>query len=239
MLLNNRYPTLACMGCRFVVVFSCAVLGYLAHSPQASGQGLLGKRFVGSSFVMARPNDPLLQDIDDWVVGVGIIGNLPLTETFDINVALGTGWFDGSTIVGSVPIAFDSDVTSFSTTIIKHFLPEGRIDPFAGIGMGYTKINLEVSSGTVSTSSSDDDVGLDWVAGLEWRITDKWALRPMISGDDSLDGFDFGDILVENLFVETQVIYWWNERWFSGFTIGSDFDDTEVALEFLLGYGRW
>jgi len=162
-----------------------------------------------------------------------------VTETFDLNVGLSRGWLDGTATVGSVPIAFDTDLLSVHARIIKHLFPESTADPFAGIGVRYQKANIEASSGTGITSSSDDDVSLDWVAGLEWKLADRWALRPQIRGVDSLDGFDFGNVLVDNQFVETQVIYWWNERWFSGFAIGSDFDDTEVALEFFLGFGQW
>ncbi len=237
-MLNNRYPILASVGHRVAVVFACLLFSFWSPNSQALGQGLLGKQFVSVGFSVERPNDSLLQDISDWAYDVTIIGNLPLTETIDINVDLSTGWFDGTTNVGAIPITFDLDVTSFSAIVVKHFLPEKRIDPFTGIGIGYSKTKLKASSGTVTTSSEDDDVSLEWVAGFEWKLTERWALRPQIRGVDSLDGFDFGNVLVDNLFVETQVIYWWNERWFSGFAIGSDFDDTEVALGFFLGFGQ-
>ena len=188
---------------------------------------------------MARPNDDLLQDISDWMYGVDVIANFPITQTFDINVDITNRWFDGETEVGSTPVSFNSDITGFSAKINKHFFPEGVIDPFVGIGVGYAKATLEASSSSTSLFSNDDNTFVDFVAGLEWKATDQFTIRPQITSGDSLDDFDVEDVLKDNLFLETQFIHWWNENWFSGFAIGSDFDDTEVGLGFFLGYGAW
>jgi len=65
------------------------------------------------------------------------------------------------------------------------------------------------------------------------------AIRPQMTSGDSLDDFDVEDVFEENLVLETQFIWWWNERWFSGFAIASDFDDLEIGLGYFVGYGAW
>ena len=220
-------------------VASCLAILLAGQCPDVSGQGLLGKRYVGVGYTIQRPNDDLLQDISDWMYGANINTNFPLTETWDVNLNFGLGWFGGTTEIASVPVSFDMDITILSATIIKHFFPEGAIDPFAGIGVGYNKITAEASVDSVSVVDSDEDVKVKFVAGFEWKVTDRLAISPLISSGDSLTDFDIDEVIKDNLFFETQFIWWCNENWFTGLAIGSDFDDTEIGLGFFLGYGAW
>jgi len=224
---------------RVALVGLCSTALLTAHCPRVLGQGLLGTRYAAVSFLMSRPNDDLLQEINDWAYGVNVITNFPITETLDINVDLSNGWFDGETMVGTTPVRFDSDITGFSAKVNKHFIPGGVVDPFAGIGIGYAKATIETSVGSTSLFGTDDNTFVDFVAGFEWKATDQFTIRPQISSGDSLDDFDIEEVIKDNLYLETQFIRWWNENWFTGFVIGSDFDDTEVGLGFFLGYGAW
>lgn len=222
-----------------VKVASCLAILLAGECPDVSGQGLLGKRYASVGFTMERPNDDLLQDISDWMYGTSVITNLPLTETIDINVDLTLGWFDGNTQIGSTPVSFDSDIISFSAQINKHFLPERAVDPFVGIGVGYARGTFEMSVGSSTLFSNENITVVDFVAGFEWKATDRLAIRPQITSINSLDDFDLDEVIKDNLFFETQFIWWCNENWFTGFAIGSDFDDTEIGLGFFLGYGAW
>ena len=218
---------------------SCLAILLAGQCPDVSGQGLLGKRYVGVGFTMEHPNDDLLQDISDWMYGANVITNFPLTETWDVNLDFGLGWFGGTTEIASVPVSFDTDIISFEAKIIKHFFPEGAIDPFAGIGVGYAKGTFEMSVGPTTVFNNEDITFVDFVAGFEWKATDRLAIRPQITSIDFLDDFDVDEVIKDYLFFETQFIWWCNENWFTGFTIGSDFDDTEIGLGFFLGYGAW
>lgn len=199
----------------------------------------MGKKYVGLEFAMRSPNDDLLKQLNDWGYGVKVMGNLPLTDTLDLNAEIGSDWFDGGATVGTIPVEYDVDVTAFTVQLNKHLLPEGPIDPFAGIGIGYGKATVRASVNGASASGSNDDAYVRFIAGFEWKVNECFAIRPQIESSDTIEGFDVENVIDEHLFISTYFIYWCNENVFTAFGIGSDFDDTEVELRFLLGLGEW
>ena len=216
------------------------ILAACAGIPAESfGQGLLGQKYVGFEFQLDRPNSELLQEISEWGYAVNVVSNYPLTETIDISAEIGNGWFGGTAVDGGIPIEFDTDITEFSVRLNKHLWPDELIDPFAGIGIGYVKGTLEASSGGITLIGTDEEAFVDFVAGFEWRFNDRFTLRPQIQSASSLEDFDVDEVLDDNLFFNTYVVSWWTEHWFSAVGVGSDFDDVDVQLSFLLGFGNW
>lgn len=220
-------------------LLTCLLLLMLWQNSTAMGQGLLGRKYVGFNFGMSSPNNETLKTLNDWSYGVRLMGNLPLSETLDFHAEVGSDWFDGSTTVGTVPVEFDLDVTSFTLQLNKHLLPEGTIDPFAGIGIGYSKATARASIAAVSDSATEDQANVSFVAGFEWKPHERFSIRPQIESGDSLEDLNLDDLVDDHLFVTTYFTYWCNDNFFTSFGIGSDFDDTEVRLEFLIGLGEW
>ncbi len=201
-------------------------------------QGLLGERYAEVGFRMSRPNDPFLRAIDDWESGITVEGNQPLAERVDLNLHLSSTWFGGPMDVGGgTMVDFDAEHTLFEAMLVGHANPYGILDPFAGIGVGYGEIEVAATLGPVSIVDSDGGAILSWVAGVEWELSDSFTVRPQITSGDTIDDFDLDEVAVENLYFTTQFIARFTERVYAGIAIGSDFDDTDVRLEYFLGCG--
>lgn len=213
-----------------------ALVAIMATQQSTSAQGLLGKRYVEGGYQFESFNDGV---VDDWVHGLLIASNLPLTETWDFNASLSLDWLEADSLVGSTPVDFEYDFTSIRAGVVKHFRPDARIDPFAGIGIRYIKYTLKASASPITLFQNDDEALVDFIAGFESKLSDRLAIRPQIIGGDTLENFDFADSVTSNLYFNAPLIYWWNDNWFSTITFATDFDDSEYGLRFTVGFGEW
>lgn len=217
-----------------IVLASCLLL-----SSQASGQGLLGKHYMSLGFEIERPNNRFLRDASEWTYSLEFSGNIPIKEKWDINLQSNVDWFGGNQVINGMNYESDLDLTSLGLLLNYHSNPGGLIDPFTGIGLKYSTGNYTEKYDSMTYIQDPDSVYLESVFGLECKLLDNFILRPVVSSASPYRNFTFKNILEDNMFMQVQSFYWWNESWFSGFSVGSDFNDTQVGLGFYLGYGGW
>jgi len=234
MLASHDFWTLQQTRSLTVGIFLLAIVVVSPH--HALAQGLLGKRYVEGGFQIETYDDGI---VDDWIYGTSLTTNLPLSETWDFQAQITLGWLESDALVGSTPVSFEFDATALHVGIFKHFRPEAKLDPFLGIGMRYVKATSVASSPSVTFFNNDDHTGVNFAAGVEWKLSDRLAIRPQIISGDTLEDFDLEEVLTDNIYFESPTIFWWNENWFSTLTIAFDFDDSELGLRFTLGFGEW
>jgi opacity protein-like surface antigen len=221
-------------------LFALAVFLQCSASSQCFSQGLLGKKYLSVGYEAQRPNSEFLKSISSWSHGVDIRSNLPISDTIDLHASLSTQSFDGNFVAaGPTVVSMDSDLLELTLQATKHFRPDDTIDPYASIGVGYIDGRFDFTSGGITTSVVEDDFGIGWRAGFEWRLTESSAIQTEIRNGDTFEDVDFDDLLLEDLVFEARAIHWFNDRLFGGFTIGTDFDDTDVALGAFLGIGSF
>ncbi len=211
----------------FAVVFKAGI---------ANAQGILGRRFVSVSYDAAlQSSNPLNVD---WTHGMTVATNFPLNETWDILSSLQFEWASGQLPAGPTTAPVNFDLGVFETSITKHFSPNRRFDPFARIGVGYAQATAEIElGGALVAQDTVDDTGLFWAAGFQLELTDHSSIVTQIGSGDSLEEFDLDELAYRNVHFESMFVRWWNDRWLSGFAIGSDFDDVDIGLRGFLGFG--
>lgn len=215
-----------------VALFQCSFISF------GYAQGLLGKPFVRAGFSMSSPDDPLLKEIYDWGYGIDLVGNLPINDTIDLRFDFDAAWADGEIDTTSGPVTSEFDIKSLNFTVVKHFFPNEQFDPFVAIGAGFQTADFEISSTTETVAFDETDSGVYWVSGFEWKIGEQVAIRPQMGTGSSFENFEASHF-IEDLFFETEFICWLTEEVFTGFSVGSDFDDTEIELGFFIGVGQW
>ena len=213
-----------------------AVVTTLATLQSVSAQGLLGKRYVEGGFQTERFNDGIAKN---WIYDFSLTSNLPLSETWDFQANLDFVWFQDDFFLNSAPINFEFDATSISAGLRKHFRPQAKIDPFAGIGMRYANVTSLTAEPSITFIRHDHYTFVDFSAGFEWKVSDRLAYRPQVVSGDTFKDFDIEEVLTDNINFEMPMIFWWNENWFSTFTFATDFDDSDYGLRFTIGYGDW
>lgn len=218
------------------IAFS-ALLAFAAISQQSSiAQGLLGKRYVEGAYQLEQFDDGFAKDL---IHDIFVTTNLPLSETWDFQARLDFVWFADDTMIGSSPISYEFDATSIRAGLIKHFRPEEKIDPFAGIGIRYSKFTALSRWPTVNYFTNSDFTSIDFSVGFEWKLSERLAVRPQVTSGDTLEDFNIEEVLTDNIDLEMPIIFWWNENWFSTFAFATDFDDSDYGLRFSIGYGEW
>lgn len=240
---RDDFPVARIALCALLIFISKGIA--LAETDSAVvGPGLLGQRYVSFGYEMARPNDDFLREFASWSHGFTLTSNRPIAETWDLNAVLTTGWFEGDTAIGSSRFELDSDITDFQLRLNKYFRSETPVKPFAGIGVGYQKLSQQVSvdpnGGPAELFTGfDRNAYVSILAGFEWEVSDRFVVRPQIETADTFEDFNLSDVIEDNVVYGTQFIYWWNDCVFTSFGLASDFDDTDVQLEFVIGVGNW
>ncbi|MCB7129566.1 MAG: porin family protein [Candidatus Brocadiales bacterium] len=202
----------------------------------ATAQGLLGERYVDATFGMSRPSDDALRQISSWAVGGGLSLNVPLQDRLDLEISTNIMSFDGTAVLpGPMLVGFDSDLFEIGTSLNWHFRPGCRIDPFIGAGVGYQSQKLEVTNGFVVVRANSDEIIYRLKAGFEITLTEQIAVRTSVSTGDAFDDASFKSAVSDNVFLSSDLIWWIDDSWFTRLGIGSNFDDTDVQLEFSLG----
>lgn len=207
---------------------------------QCFSQGLLGKKYLSVGYEAQRPHSESLREISNWSHGLVLQLNQPISDTIDLHVRLWSDSFDGEYIGFRGLTEMESSFTTLDLLATKHFRPFSNIDPYVSIGVQYFDGYVDIQSATLHTRSAGDNTGIGWRAGIEWRLTEYSAIQTEIrSSRDSFDDLDFDNLVTENLYFETKAIHWFNDRLLGGFTIGTDFDDTDVALGAFLGVSSY
>ena len=97
-------------------------------------------------------------------------------------------------------------------SIQYHFLPDGTIQPYVGLGVNYTTFTSEKFTdivingenlGTLGDSLSlDDPFGVAVQFGADWMLNDNWLLNLdvrwiNIESDMTVDGLDIGTVKID------------------------------------------
>lgn len=97
-------------------------------------------------------------------------------------------------------------------SIQYHFLPDGTIQPYVGLGVNYTTFTSEKFTdividgenlGTLGDSLSlDDSFGVAAQFGADWMLNDNWLLNLdvrwiNIESDMTVDGLDIGTVKID------------------------------------------
>ncbi len=213
-------------------VGALALLTTCCYQP-AAAQGLLGVRYIDVSFVAARPSDEPLRLESNWAVGGGLSVNVPLLDRLDLEISTGVFSWDGTAFLpGPTAVNVDSDLFSIGASGIWHLLPGYRVDPFIGTGVGYQSQKLEISRGSNIVRQSSDDAVYLLQAGVEIAIHDHMAIRPSVSTGGTFDDASFESAISDHLFFNADFIWWLNPTWISRVGFGTDFDDTEIQIEY-------
>ena len=82
-----------------------------------------------------------------------------------------------------------------------HFVPDGKFQPYVGLGVNYTTFFSEKTAGPLAaaTLSIDDSFGLAAQLGADIELSDKWVINLdvrylSIEADATLDGGELGTV---------------------------------------------
>jgi len=127
-------------------------------------------------------------------------------------------------VLGAIPFEHDFTLNGAHAGSFKHlpptvslqyhFNPEGKWDPFLGLGINYTMVYDESPEGVLAGKKLrlDNSVGLAAQLGLEYHVDEKWSfaadLRYMdIDADVDVNGADVGTVSVDPLLYGVHAIY--------------------------------
>lgn len=150
---------------KLVAVFAASLLSVAAFAQSATVEtetvtaGLLGKRYVGTSFGWTDINN---SSVEGMAAGLDV--NVPVHPNFDVSLNYGYSWLEGAAGVGHT---LDAAVTGYIT--------RGEYKPFVSLSTGYAWVEKRF----------DSDHGI-WgaKAGVEHSLTDKFACTVSVGYDD-------------------------------------------------------
>lgn len=134
--------------------------------------------------------------------------------TFTVTYLFAPNW--GVELLAALPFEHDIDLNSDGSRVGEtkhlpptlsmqyHFLPEGRIRPYAGLGLNATLFFDEKTTGALAGSelSLDDSYGLAAQLGVDFALSDDWMLNVDarwfdIDTDAHLDGASIGTVEID------------------------------------------
>ena len=166
-------------------------------------------------------------DASEWIVRVGGHSVEPKSDnnsvvnvdsaqslTFNVTYLFTPNW--GVELLAALPFKHDIDLNSDGSQVAEtkhlpptlslqyHFLPDGRIRPYAGLGLNATLFFDEKTTGALAGSdlSLDDSYGLAAQVGVDFDLSDVWLLNVDvrwfdIDADASVDGTSIGTVEID------------------------------------------
>ena len=175
----------------FVSIVSAAVLLMVAMTPAHAHEK--GDKIFRAGVGVVAPDNPVFSDSDDDIaIDVDDGTSLTLTGLY----MLSDNW--GFEILASWPFSHDvslgtvspgsADVKFAETKHLPptfsmqyHFLPSGKLQPYAGLGLNYTTFfDTNVDENIVGSSVDldlDDSFGFAAQLGADVILNDKWMLN--------------------------------------------------------------
>ena len=186
---------------------------------------------IALAFGAAAP--AFAQSKGDWTLGVGVHqvnpksdngtlagGTLPLDIDSDVKPTITFEYFLrdnlGLEVLAALPFKHDIAVDGVGTVgSTKHLPPtvslqyhfgQGKVKPFVGAGVNYTKFFSEETSGALE--GADLELSASWGlaahAGVDFKVGDKGAIRVDarwidIDSDVSVEGQDLGTVNIDPL----------------------------------------
>lgn len=122
----------------------------------------------------------------------------------------------GLEVLAALPFKHDVDLNGTKAATVKHlpptvslqwhFMPEGKVDPFVGLGLNYTRFFSIDETGPLEGTrlDLDDSWGLAAHAGLAFPLKDRWSMtvdvRWMdIESDVEVNGAKVGTVDIDPL----------------------------------------
>ncbi|WP_300615154.1 OmpW family outer membrane protein [Dokdonella sp.] len=122
----------------------------------------------------------------------------------------------GVEVLGALPFQHDVRLDGAKAASVKqlpptvslqwHFLPDGRIDPFVGLGLNYTRFFSIDEKGPLAGTrlDLDDSWGVAAHAGVAFALADRWSLTTdarwiRIRTDAKVDGAKVGTVDIDPL----------------------------------------
>lgn len=160
--------------------------------------GILGKRYIGASVGQVTPGNDEVKDIDDSIISYGVGLRLPINANLDFVGSIGQSKLDGSVseydpYLGFYEIDVEGTGTSLGALLQYQFMPGDQVNPFVGVGVLWSKAEIEASVAGYSESEDDDDTGFTVGAGIEFNIDEKISINTGINYQSEM--FDEDDII--------------------------------------------
>jgi hypothetical protein len=110
--------------------------------------------------------------------------NLRIPARFEVNYFSGKGL--GSGVTGG------STFLNFQSGVHYHFMPEGPLDFYAGLEIGYARVTSSISGGGITISSSANGFIVYPTIGLEYGLGDGLGLTAHVAYSSTTASSDNG-----------------------------------------------
>jgi outer membrane protein len=136
-------------------------------------------------------NDTLVVEVDDGTA-VTLSATYMITENWAFDILAATPFSHDITarVIASVDPGFSTNAFKIAETkhlpptfsVQYHFLPDGRFQPFVGVGLNWTTFfDTEVDPGLAAAGITgldlDDSFGVAAQVGADWMINDNWLIN--------------------------------------------------------------
>jgi len=191
---------------------------------------LLGTRYARVSMSRLETGDPVLDELDDFILSLKVDFNLPVSETLDLQVFLGDRTASGEAVdLAFGPYEMTVGGQHIGVGVTGHSRPDEALDPYFFVAAQY--LNFDVDYRDTSERVVFDEEELGWVAGggIEWRPSSSFAASPYIKY------FDNG-IFGEGTRVGGRVDTWLDDSWFLELSGETPISESGYALGLGLGF---
>jgi outer membrane protein len=174
----------------------------LALQPaQAKEQGDWVIRF-GGSYVEPKSDNSDLVSVDGQM-GVTFNFSYFMTRNLAVEVLAALPYEHDINLVNGPRVASTKHLPP-TFSLQYHFLPDARVQPYAGLGLNYTMFFSEDTTGALAGTDLklDDSWGWAGEVGVDFPLNEKWLLNFSaryidIDTDAKLDGANLGTVSID------------------------------------------
>jgi outer membrane protein len=174
----------------------------LALQPaQAKEQGDWVIRF-GGSYVEPKSDNSDLVSVDGQM-GVTFNFSYFMTRNLAVEVLAALPYEHDINLVNGPRVASTKHLPP-TFSLQYHFLPDARVQPYAGLGLNYTMFFSEDTTGALAGTDLklDDSWGWAGEVGVDFPLNEKWLLNFSaryidIDTDAKLDGANLGTVNID------------------------------------------
>lgn len=162
----------------------------LQQRPRGSRAGTLGRSFAVVGARSVRPGNPLIREaFGNSIVGVSANANMPLSESIDLRMGIGSSEADTSITNGVDTVNLEISAVVVAAGLTGHFQPGEAVDPFVFGNLQYVDVDAEASvqtgfGGQYSESGSVSAVGYNVGLGVQCELDKHIAISPWLSYAD-------------------------------------------------------
>lgn len=124
---------------------------------------------------------------------------------------------------------------SLNSYLVYHFWPHSTINPFVSIGVGYQWYEVEATDGfTLLRAKSNTEI-FRIQTGAEITFSDTFSVQAYASTLEAFESTDFSALVTDNVSFHVDSTWKYGETFYTGLGLFSDFDNTDIAMSFLIG----